>query len=139
MAKKDDFFKMGAQETVIGHTVKLKGNLKSQHDIVIDGELTGDIDSESTVTIGHGAIVSANIKAKNVVISGNLEGDIDAEVSVEITQTGKVLGNIKAASLAIGAGAFFEGQSSMKGTKEPPFKTVTKVQNKDNDIKPFFE
>ncbi|HBG81993.1 TPA: cell shape determination protein CcmA [candidate division CPR2 bacterium] len=139
MAKKDDFFQMGASETVIGHSVKLKGSLKSKEDIIVDGEVSGDITTESTLKVGHGAIVNANLKGKNIIISGNVSGNLEAGDMVQITETGKVVGDIKASNLSIFSGAFFSGKSEMIHAKEPEFKTVTEVKPKEVEIKPFFE
>lgn len=141
MAKKEDFFQMGSSESVIGHSVKLKGTLKSQGDITVDGELNGDVTTTATVRVGHGAIINANIKAKTIIISGNVNGNLEASDMIQITETGKVVGDVKTANLNILSGAFFSGKSEMAQTKEEmPFKAVTEVKdNKEVEIKPFFE
>lgn len=139
MAKKEEFFKMGAAETIIGHSVKLKGTLKSSGDITVDGELNGEIHTDSTLNIGHGAVINANLKAKNIIISGNVTGNIEANDMIQINETGKVVGDIKAGSLNILAGAYFSGKSEMSQTKEPSFKTVAEVKTNEVEIKPFFE
>jgi len=139
MAKKEEYFQMGSSETVIGHSVKLKGNLKSQGDITIDGEISGDVTSAKTLKIGHGSIINASLKAKNIIISGNVNGNLEAEELVKITETGKVVGDIKTRDLNILTGAFFSGKTEMHHIKEPSFKTVTEVKANEVEIKPFFD
>lgn len=103
-------------ETIVGTSVKLKGNLKSDGDIIIDGIVTGELKTKGSVVIGENANVVANIKAGNVSISGAVQGNIEAADRLDITQSGRVLGDIAANVLSIAPGAMFSGKSQMADT-----------------------
>jgi cytoskeletal protein CcmA (bactofilin family) len=103
----------GAAETIVGTSVKLKGNLKSDGDVVIDGVVTGEVKTKGSVKIGPNANIIANVKAKNVAISGAVQGNVEAQDRLEISETGKVLGDIAANVLSIAPGAVFSGKSTM--------------------------
>jgi cytoskeletal protein CcmA (bactofilin family) len=103
----------GAAETIVGTSVKLKGNLKSDGDIIVDGVVAGEIKTKGSVKIGKNANIIANIKAKNVSISGVVQGNIEVSDRLELSETGKVLGDISANVLSIAAGAVFTGKSQM--------------------------
>jgi cytoskeletal protein CcmA (bactofilin family) len=111
--QKIEGIKAEGAETIVGTSVKLKGNLKSDGDIIIDGIVTGELKTKGSVIIGKNANIIANIKAKDVVISGAVQGNIEATDRLDITETGKVVGDIAANVLSIAAGALFTGSSKM--------------------------
>jgi cytoskeletal protein CcmA (bactofilin family) len=106
----------GAAETIVGTSVKLKGNLKSDGDIIVDGVVAGEIKTKGSVKIGKNANIIASIKAKNVSVSGIVQGNIEVSDRLELLETGKVLGDISANVLSIAAGAVFTGKSQMNDT-----------------------
>lgn len=107
-------------ETIVGTSVKLKGNLKSDGDIIIDGIVTGELKTKGSVKIGKNANVVASIKASNISIAGAVQGNVEATDRLEITETGKVAGDISANVLSIAPGATFSGKSQMMlDHKEP--------------------
>lgn len=109
------FQKENAQtETIVGQSVKLKGNLKSDGDIRVAGSLTGEIKTKGNVTIGQEAIIKGKVSGQNIVISGTVSGDVEAKEQLEITESGKVFGDIKTSILIIKAGGIFTGKSEMQ-------------------------
>lgn len=110
----------GGAETIVGTSVKLKGNLKSDGDIIIDGIVNGELKTKGSVVIGKNANVVANIKAGNVSISGAVQGNIEAVDRLDITESGRVLGDIAANVLSIAPGAMFSGKSQMSDSHKEP-------------------
>lgn len=110
---REEMIKSGASETIVGASVKLKGNLRSDGDILIEGVVTGDLKTKGAVVVGDTASVVANIKAQNVAISGAVQGNIEAADRLEITSSGKVIGDIAANVLSIAPGASFSGKCIM--------------------------
>ena len=110
----------GAAETVVGTSVKLKGNLKSDGDITVDGSVNGEIKTKGTVTIGQNANIIANVHAKNVNVAGTVQGNVVATDRLNVSESGRVYGDISANILSISAGALFSGKSTMaENIKEP--------------------
>jgi cytoskeletal protein CcmA (bactofilin family) len=103
-------------ETIVGTSVKLKGNLHSSGDIIVDGSVSGELKTKGSVIVGPNANILANIKAQNVQISGMVQGNIEASDKIQITETGRVVGDISAAVLNIAPGAIFSGNSKMNDT-----------------------
>lgn len=103
----------GAAETVVGTSVKLKGNLKSDGDIIVDGVVTGEIKTKGSVIVGPNANIVAGVKAKNISVSGAIQGNVEASDKLEITETGRIIGDIAANVLSIAPGAVFTGKSQM--------------------------
>jgi cytoskeletal protein CcmA (bactofilin family) len=80
----------------------------------IDGQVDGEINSEGSLSIGEGAVVAAQIKARSLVVSGAVSGDIVATHRIEIRASARVLGNIVSPTLVIQDGALFEGHCAMQ-------------------------
>jgi cytoskeletal protein CcmA (bactofilin family) len=125
----------GAAETIVGTSVKLKGNLKSDGDIIVDGVVAGEIKTKGSVKIGKNANIIANIKAKNVSVSGVVQGSIDVSDRLEILETGKVLGDVNSNVLSIAAGAVFSGKSQMNDThKEVADEPTAELEVSEEEI-----
>jgi len=116
MARKshDDALGVAGAETVIGTGVIVVGNLASDSDIAIDGNLDGNIKAGGNVTIGINANVKGDVEGTNVSVAGNLTGNIKADGEASILETGHVKGNIRASGLAITSGGIFNGRSLME-------------------------
>ncbi|HHY13150.1 MAG TPA: polymer-forming cytoskeletal protein [Thermoanaerobacterales bacterium] len=104
---------IGKVEIVIGKDTQIKGTIKGQGTIRIDGEFEGEIDIEGNVIVSEAGNVNANINAKDVTAAGVIVGNIIADGKLEIIKEGKVSGDIKVAALVINDGAIFDGKSEM--------------------------
>ena len=100
---------MAASETLIAAGVKIRGNLKSDGDIAIDGALQGDLKATGNITIGVNAVVHGNVSGINVTLGGQVFGNITAEGETIITEAGRLEGDLKTNTLGISAGAVFVG------------------------------
>lgn len=111
--RKETIIGITGNETIIGSGVRVKGNLTSEHDMIIDGYLVGNVKTKGAITIGVNAIIKGNIVARDVTISGQLDGDTKASNHASITETGRVRGNIACGEISIATGAIFVGTSVM--------------------------
>ena len=59
--------------TVIGAGCKLTGDIKTDHNVQIHGEVVGNITAE-TVVIGRGGVVIGDVNAPVLFLHGTLEG-----------------------------------------------------------------
>ncbi|MDX1710062.1 MAG: polymer-forming cytoskeletal protein [Rhodovibrionaceae bacterium] len=93
--------------SIISTDLTIRGNLESRGDIQVDGEVEGDIASQ-TLTIGESAVVHGGISADSARICGTVHGEIKA-TTVVLTKTARVTGDVVHQNLTIEAGAFLEG------------------------------
>lgn len=93
----------------IGKTMKIEGELFSEEDLIIEGQVNGIIEASKTLTIGRNGIVTADIHAGTVKISGKVKGNITATEKVAILAEGNFNGNIKSQKLAVAEGAILIG------------------------------
>ncbi|ANK81357.1 MAG: hypothetical protein TEF_11525 [Rhizobiales bacterium NRL2] len=97
-----------AAPSLINRGLAITGDLHSDGEIQIDGEVTGDINCNQLV-IGESATVRGEIIAEAVTIRGEVNGRVRGS-EVSLSKTAKVVGDILHRSLAMEAGAHLEGQ-----------------------------
>lgn len=105
--------------TVIGESVKIRGNLHGEEDLHILGRVEGSIDLDRTLVVAESGIVKAEVKVRNAVVSGVVVGNIHASESVEITREGRMVGDIEAPRVIIVDGASFRGNIDMGDMGRP--------------------
>ena len=93
--------------SVLSSDLHIKGNLKTTGDIVIEGEVEGDIRAH-LLTVGEGATVRGEVMADDVVVNGRIIGRVRG-LKVRLTSTARVEGDIIHKTIAIESGAHFEG------------------------------
>lgn len=108
-----------AIETVIGPNTHIKGEVRSDGGIRIEGIVEGTVETTGNLVITESAKVLAEIKANNISIAGAVRGNITAN-RVEILDTGRVWGDLTIKSLLINEGAYLRGQTFMPQDLQPP-------------------
>jgi cytoskeletal protein CcmA (bactofilin family) len=105
----------------IGKSVQIRGEVKGNEDLVVDGQVEGTITLiEGRLTIGPNAHVAANVSARDVVILGSLKGNVTATGRVELRQGSNLTGDITASRLSIEENAIFAGKVDlMQGASQP--------------------
>ncbi len=98
---------------VLSSDVEIKGTVKFQHDLIVDGKIEGDIQSTGNLTIGENARIKAEVKTGSVIVYGKVHGNLTAVERVELKSSAEVVGDIKAKTLMIEAGAIFVGKSTV--------------------------
>ena len=107
--------------TVFGKTMRIVGEVTSDEEIQLDGELEGKLNLKGKLTIGPTSKVSANIKAKEVVIYGTVKGNVEAEHRISLRNGASIVGDIKTAGIVIEDGAYFKGGIDIsRGEMEKP-------------------
>jgi cytoskeletal protein CcmA (bactofilin family) len=97
------------QKAIIGPSMHIKGEIRSDEELLVDGEVEGIVESGSSLTIGRNGKVRANIRAREVVIFGSVKGNIEAIEKLAIREQGSLIGDIKTATISIDDGAYFKG------------------------------
>jgi cytoskeletal protein CcmA (bactofilin family) len=100
--------------SVLGPTLRFRGELSAQEDLIIQGSVEGSITHTQSLTVGTDGTMKGDIRARVIVIDGKVEGDLYATESVNIRATAKVKGNVFAPRVGITEGAFFQGQVEMQ-------------------------
>ncbi|PYQ09577.1 MAG: hypothetical protein DMF83_02945 [Acidobacteria bacterium] len=103
---------------VIGPKIKIIGELSGDEDVLVEGQIEGEIRITRDLRVGPGGVVKAKVSAQSIIVSGEIIGDCEAVGRVELQSTGKLTGNIRAPKIVIAEGAMFRGNSDMSGKKD---------------------
>lgn len=100
--------------SVIGPTLRFRGELSANEDLIIEGQIDGTIaHQDKNLTIGRQGRVKADIHANMVEILGEVEGDVRGDEIVKLHKTAVVRGNIYTPRLVMEDGANFSGSIDM--------------------------
>ena len=102
-----------ATRNVLSSDVEIKGTVKFTSDLVVDGKIEGEINSDGNLTVGENARIKAEIKTATIIVYGKVHGNLTATDRVELKSSAEVVGDIKAKTLSIEAGAIFVGKSTV--------------------------
>lgn len=96
---------------VIGKSVQIRGEVKGNEDLTVEGQVDGTIAlTDSRLTVGAHARVSANLSARDVIVLGHVTGEIRATGRVELRAGSTVSGDIHAGRLSIEENAVYCGK-----------------------------
>lgn len=98
------------REAVIGRTTRVRGRVSGDGDLLIEGNVEGDIAVRGDLTIAEGGRATSSIEADAVTLRGELEGDVRARGIVRIEAGARVRGDVQGESVAIEEGAEFVGR-----------------------------
>ncbi len=103
--------------SVLGPTLKFKGELSADEDLLIQGKVEGSIKHTSSLTIGESGHVKADTSAEYIVVEGSVDGDLHGVKSVKVRESANINGNISSPSVSLVEGATFNGNIDMTGEK----------------------
>ena len=104
---------VGGSATLISPGTVLRGDIKSDNDLRIDGTIYGNISSSAKVVVGPSGYVEGNITGKQADITGKVAGNISVEESLQLRADCNVNGNLSALNLQVDPSAIFNGQCQM--------------------------
>lgn len=97
-------------ETIIGSSIKVKGNFQGDGNIIVEGQLEGSLKTEANLFIGDKAKVVANIEANDAIINGEVRGSLKIHQYLALGPTAKIIGDINYSEISIEKGAIINGQ-----------------------------
>ena len=122
------------QPSIFGSTLRFKGELRADEDVVIRGSVDGSITHSTHLTIGREGRVNADIHGQIVAVEGKVDGDITAAVSVAVLAGASVTGDIRAPSISIVDGAAFNGGVVMGAGTSPQIGAPPRGQQARNIV-----
>ncbi len=102
--------------TIIGKTVRIRGNLTGDDDVTISGKIVGNVHTTQNLNISPTGCVEGEVGADFVEISGIVTGSVTGtgpRGMVEIAAEANVRGDVKALRILIADGAVFCGSVDM--------------------------
>lgn len=110
MAQARTASKGGNGEARIGGGTRIRGRIAGDGDLLVEGEVEGDISLGGTLSVAAGAKVTSDVEAKEATIAGTLEGSVSASGPVRVVAGSHVRGNLKGSTVSIEEGAEYAGR-----------------------------
>lgn len=104
---------LGKTNRIVEGTI-IKGNILSQADFRLDGELVGDFQSNGKLVIGPAGSVTGDIICKNADIEGKFNGKIQVTEILNVKSKASIHGEVICGKLSVEPGAEFSATCVMK-------------------------
>jgi len=98
--------------------MKLVGDVVSEEELYVDGELEGTLDLRNRLTVGPNGKVKASIKAREVIVFGSVRGNVETEQRISLRSGATFVGDIKTVGIVIEDGAYFKGGIDISRTEQ---------------------
>jgi cytoskeletal protein CcmA (bactofilin family) len=108
---------LGKTNRIVEGTI-IKGDIVSQADFRLDGELIGNFFSTGKLVIGPAGIITGDIKCKNADIEGKFEGSIQVAEILNVKAQAVIKGEVTVGKLSVEPGADFSASCIMKINEE---------------------
>ena len=108
---------LGKTNRIVEGTI-IKGDIVSQADFRLDGELIGNFFSTGKLVIGPAGIITGDIKCKNADIEGKFEGSIQVAEILNVKAQAVIKGEVTVGKLYVEPGADFSASCVMKINEE---------------------
>src|ERR1700756_1659310 len=69
---------------ILSSDVEIKGSIKFQKELLIDGKVEGEIHSDGVLTISENADIRGEIKTKSITVFGKVQGNISVAERCEL-------------------------------------------------------
>lgn len=107
--------------SVIGPSIRIKGDLTGKEDLVIQGNIEGEVRLKANnVTVGKDGRIRADIYGRSVHVEGEVKGHLFGEQEVVIRASGKVQGDIVSPRVVLENGSNFKGSIDMEPAAAKP-------------------
>lgn len=112
------------RNNIIVEGSKILGDMITEANLRIDGEILGNVTSASKVVIGANGRIKGNLTCLDADIEGNIEGTLMVEKLLCLRATANVNGEITTARIQIDEGAQFSGNCKMSNIPFAKHKTL---------------
>ena len=116
--------------SILGPTLKFKGELKAEEDLLVHGKIEGSIKHSSNLKVGKSGKIYAEVEAKYIEVHGSVKGDLKGRKAVVVKEGANISGNIFSPSVSLHEAAKFNGSIDMS-EKEAAKAEAPKAQRQE--------
>ena len=99
--------------TLLAKGVELKGEIRVEGTVRIDGFLEGNIQTKGQVIVGEDGLVQGTISAGTIISSGRIKATVTAIERIQLLKTATLIGELHAPILMMEEGAKLQGTTDM--------------------------
>jgi len=102
---------------LISQGTTIKGDIETNGDLRIDGNIIGNIFTKGKLVVGESASIDGTIECENADISGKITAKVKINNLVRLSETSNFSGDIVTKKISIEPGAVFSGTCQMSNSK----------------------
>ena len=107
------------EQSVIGRSISIKGEISGEEDLIIQGRVDGKIDlKKNNITVDKSGSIKGDIYGKSITLEGEVEGNLFGEKRIVLQPSGVVRGDMRAPAINLEEGAKFKGNIAMEAWNE---------------------
>jgi len=103
----------GGQPNRIEKNTEIKGDITSEADFRIDGNIEGNIKTSGKVVIGKNGYINGKVECVNADIEGKFEGELAVKDLLSLKASAVIEGTVTVLKLAVEPGATFNVSCTM--------------------------
>jgi cytoskeletal protein CcmA (bactofilin family) len=117
------------EQSRIGATLIIKGEITSSESLYIDGHIEGSLNcGENRVTVSSNGSVAANITAGEVVILGSVQGNVQCSDRLDIRSDGSLTGDVITKRISVEDQAILKGSVQVQAVERENDKSHRQTQ-----------
>lgn len=105
-----------SQQNLIAKGTTITGDIISEGDFRIEGNVKGNLKTPGKVVIGKTGVINGTLKAANSDIEGKFSGKLNISDTLSLKSSAHVEGEVEIGKLTVEPGATFNATCIMKGT-----------------------
>jgi len=113
---------------------KVVGDVKTEADFRLDGEIDGSIECKGKLVVGQRGFVKGNVLCENAEISGEVSGNVVINDTLSLRATAVVGGDITTKVFVIEPNAIFNGKCTMNKNGKPSGNLMSLADIKKSDV-----
>lgn len=103
------------ERNVIAKNTSFTGDIASEGDFRIDGNLEGNLKTDGKVIIGSAGTIKGKVESNHADIEGEFSGDLLVNETLTVRGTASIFGDVVVGKLSVEPGASFNATCSMRG------------------------
>lgn len=103
------------ERNVIARNTSFTGDIVSEGDFRIDGNLEGNLKTDGKVIIGSAGTIKGKVESNHADIEGEFSGDLLVNETLTVRGTASIFGDVVVGKLSVETGASFNATCSMRG------------------------
>lgn len=119
------------QQNMITQGTTLVGNIHSEGDFRVEGNIKGDIKTSGKIVVGKTGVINGSLDAESADFEGSFSGKLKLTGMLTLRSSAYIEGEVEISKLSVEPGATFNATCIMKGG----VKELKKSEEKDSTEK----
>lgn len=103
------------QQNMISQGTKIVGNISSNSDFRVEGNIEGELKTSGKVVVGKSGVISGSLIGENADFEGSFSGKLKLGGMLTLRSSAYIEGEVEISKLSVEPGATFNATCTMKG------------------------